>query len=192
MPRYHKYIVNICSTELCTWSDTRRQSSGSPWKRSISRISFWGIKSSKPLWRETSSPLPRIHLWCPCTAPLKLGGTCAWSWNMLKVCSFIIQLTAAKSCFFCNIYIDVSRWRLCYPFKKHGPPPRGYGQNVLCRDSTSSGVSPQLRHSAQGPQTRQVRPFIWWSCWRIHLHFTSALLSYHLVSQDSKCKLFAN
>lgn len=60
---------------------------------------------------------------------------------------------------FSKICINVSRWRLCYPLKKHGPPPCGYGQNVLCRDGSSSGVSPQLRHRAQGPQTRQVRPF---------------------------------
>lgn len=96
---------------------------------------------------------------------------------------------------FYKICIDVSRWRLCYPFKKHGPPPCGHGQNVLCRDGTSSGVSPQLRHRAQGPQTRQVRPFkpavvIMWQNESLLRKSPSHLI--WVFSQDSKCKRLDN
>lgn len=76
---------------------------------------------------------------------------------------FVVHSAVAKSCVlwtmslvFCNIP-DVYRWRLCHPFEEHGSPAGGYGQDVLCRDSTGSGVSPQLWHCPQGPQTRQVR-----------------------------------
>lgn len=95
--------------------------------------------------------------------------------------------------FFCNICIDVFRWRLCYPFKKHGPPPRGYGQNVLCGDGASSGVSPQLRHRAQGPQTRQVRPSK--PAVMVVSETPSPFYLFYptiLVSRDSKCKVFDN
>lgn len=58
----------------------------------------------------------------------------------LQVYSLSLQLKAGsfwgRDLILCpassKICIDVSRRRLCYPFKEHGPPPCGYGQNVLC------------------------------------------------------------
>lgn len=140
---------------LSTWCATGRPDSALPWRRSTSRICYWGTRFSRRLWRGTSSPLQKTPLSSPCSAPLKHGGTSAWSWNMLKVMQpFVISLYCDFSHHlrsFC-----VLRWRLCHFVEEHRGSACGAGTDVFCWDRVSPGVSAQLWHRPQRPQTRQV------------------------------------
>lgn len=98
-----------CCTALCFWCGTRRLVSGLPWRRSTGRTWCWGTKSSRCLWSGTFSPLLKTLLWCLCSAPLRHGGTCAWSWSMLKVgcncpCVHIVCLDNQVFCLETEIY----------------------------------------------------------------------------------------
>lgn len=77
-----------------TWCATERRVNALPWRRSTSKIWSWGTRSSRRLWRGTSSPSQRTRLWSLCSAPLKHGGTFAWSWNTWKVRPSDSPLTA--------------------------------------------------------------------------------------------------
>lgn len=68
-----------------TWCATGRHASVLPWRKSTSRIWYWGTRSSRRLWRGTSSRLRRTPSLSPCFAPSRRGDTSAWSWSMLKV-----------------------------------------------------------------------------------------------------------
>lgn len=85
----------IFTTEPSTWCATGRHVSVLPWRRSTSRIWSWGIRSSRLLWRGTSSPSQRTRLWSPCSARLKHGDICAWSWNMSRVRDSVIFVSCA-------------------------------------------------------------------------------------------------
>lgn len=66
-------------------------------------------------------------------------------------------LTLQMSSALCTVP-NICRRRLCHAPEEHGSAASGHGQDVLRGDGVGAGVSPQLRHRPQGPETGQVRP----------------------------------
>lgn len=83
--RSHSFLSFPVHAGLCFWCATKRPVNDLRWRRSTGRTWSFGTRSSRCLWSETSSPLPKTHLWFPCSALLRRADTCAWWWSMLKV-----------------------------------------------------------------------------------------------------------
>lgn len=76
---------------LCFWCVTKRLGSVSPWRKSTNRTWFWGTRSNRPLWNETSWRLQRTRLLSRCSVLSRPGGTSAWWWSMWRVRSALMR-----------------------------------------------------------------------------------------------------